>query len=249
MRAVEPAHLDAVPERAERQPRHGRRASKTTSGSMALKSSVGARPHHHAAVDPAVVGAVRVERPVGGQADDGVVGAERRGRVVQVVLAVEVRDVRRPEVAPASCRVPATTQAGGVANTGPSSSQCSRSVDRLIGRYVRVTDVAGDDAVVVPALLDHRRVVGDRVRRDPATADGYRRTRCRCRSHRPRGGGEQRHHRRHPDSTPAAQTSTTPGGHGALPPPDHCATVLADIYRCQPPSRHPTPGSRPASRR
>ncbi len=58
----------------------------------------GARLDDGPLVDPRVIEAFGVERGVGGQADGGVVAAEARDGIVEVVATVEVRDIRRPEV-------------------------------------------------------------------------------------------------------------------------------------------------------
>ena len=68
-------------------------SSKLTFGSIALKSS----DVFDATTRPWSVHAGCRERRGGREADDGVVGAERRARVVDVKLAVEIADVRGPE--------------------------------------------------------------------------------------------------------------------------------------------------------
>ena len=99
----------------------------------------------------------------GGQEDRRALRAERRGRVVQVVLAVVVRDVRRPQVAAAigvACVVhgaPLGQTAPGVAPGDPVGGGLERHV--VAGR--------GEDVAAV-GRLDHGRVVRTGGAGDPA---------------------------------------------------------------------------------
>ena len=88
-------HLDPAPVGAEHQPRRARGVLDDV-GVDGVEVARGQRADDLALVDPAVAGRLRVERRVRGQRDHGVVVAQRRDRVVEVVRAAVLDDLRRP---------------------------------------------------------------------------------------------------------------------------------------------------------
>src|SRR5690606_7022769 len=92
---VEANQLEPAPEAAEREPR----SAVLVEGDVGVDRVPVVWTRFVRADDGAmIVPLALVERGARGVTDARVIAAERRGRVVKVVLAVEIRDVGRPEV-------------------------------------------------------------------------------------------------------------------------------------------------------
>jgi len=93
---VEMKHLDPVPERAQCQIDRSIPVNKSRRVDRVEIGLVRGRVDHLAMIDPFVAGIRRVQGGVGGQTCAGPLAAEGGNRIIQVILAVEIRNIRRP---------------------------------------------------------------------------------------------------------------------------------------------------------
>ncbi len=94
---IDPPHLDPAPETPPVQPDLAVRVHENIAVDRVPVVLALRRTHHHAPIHPLILRAVRIERLVHRQPDRRAVLAERRNRVVQVILPVEERNIRRPD--------------------------------------------------------------------------------------------------------------------------------------------------------